>query len=84
MSNARRLLFEGRTYPELNYCFDEYLIPAFWISLYAKFNIGIPDLEFNNYIKLLYKKFEEDAIYILKRMIYLRVIRAKVGRMKFF
>jgi hypothetical protein len=84
MSNARRLLFEGRTYPELNYCFDEYLIPAFWISLYAKFNIGIPDLEFNNYINLLYEKFEEDAIYILKRMIYLRVIRAKVGRMKFF
>ena len=66
MSNARRLLFEGRTYPELNYCFDEYLIPAFWISLYAKFNIGIPDLEFNNYINLLYEKFEEDAIYIKK------------------
>ena len=84
MSNARRLLFEGRTYPELNYCFDEYLITAFWISLYVKFNIGIPDLEFNNYINLLYEKFEEDAIYILKRMIYLRVIRAKVGRMKFF
>ena len=82
MSNARRLLFEGRTYPELNYFFDEYLIPAFWISLYA--NIGIPDLELKNYINLLDEKFEEDAIYILKRMIYLRVIRAKVGRMKFF
>ena len=62
MSNARRLLFEGRIYPELNYCFDEYLIPAFWISLYA--NIGFPDLELKNYINLLDEKFEEDAIYI--------------------
>ena len=67
MSNARRLLFEGRTYPELNYYYDEYLIPAFGISLYVKFNIGDPDLEFNNYINLLDEGFEEDAIYIYRK-----------------
>jgi len=67
MSNARRLLFEGRTYPELNYYFDEYLIPAFGISLYVKFNIGDPDLEFKNYINLLDEGFEEDAIYIYRK-----------------
>ena len=66
MSNARRLLFEGRTYPELNYYFDEYLIPAFGISLYVKFNIEDPDLEFNNYINLIEEGYEEDAIYIYK------------------
>ena len=66
MSNARRLLFEGRTYPELNYYFDEYLIPAFGISLYVKFNIEDPDLEFTNYINLIEDNFEEDAIYIYK------------------
>ena len=66
MSNARRLLFEGRTYPELNYYFDEYLMPAFGISLYVKFNIEDPDLEFNNYINLIEEGYEEDAIYIYK------------------
>ena len=66
MSNARRLLFEGRTYQELNDYFEEYLIPAFGISLYVKFNIEDPDLEFNNYINLLEEGFEEDAIYIYK------------------
>ena len=66
MSNARRLLFEGRTYPELNEYFDEYLIPAFGISLYVKFNIEDPDLEFNNYINLIEEGYEEDAIYIYK------------------
>jgi hypothetical protein len=66
MSNARRLLFEGRTYPELNYYFDEYLIPAFGISLYVKFNLDDPDLEFTNYINLLEDGYEEDAINIYK------------------
>lgn len=66
MSNARRLLFEGRTYPELNYYFDEYLIPAFGISLYVKFNLDDPDLEFTNYINLLEEGYEEDAINIYK------------------
>ena len=66
MSNAQRLLFEGRTYPELNYYFDEYLIPAFGISLYVKFNIEDADLEFNNYINLLEEGYQEDAIYIYK------------------
>ncbi len=66
MSNAQRLLFEGRTYPELNYYYDEYLIPAFGISLYVKFNIQDTDLEFNNYINLLEEGYQEDAIYIYK------------------
>lgn len=67
MSNARRLLFEGRTYPELNYYFDEYLIPAFGISLYVKFNIGDPDLEFTDYINLLEEGYDEEAIYIYRK-----------------
>ena len=66
MSNAQRLLFEGRTYPELIDYFDEYLVPAFGISLYVRFNIEDPDLEFNNYINLMEEGFEEDAIYIYK------------------
>ena len=66
MSNAKRLLFEGRTYPELNYYFDEYLVPAFGVSLYVRFNIEDPDLEFNNYINLMEEDFEDDAIYIYK------------------
>ena len=66
MSNARRLLFEGSTYPELNYYFDKYLVPAFGISLYVKFNIEDADLEFTNYINLIEENFEEDDIHIYK------------------
>lgn len=62
MSNAKRLLFEGKTYEELNYYFDEYLIPAFGISLYVKFNIMDSDLEFNNYLNLLESDFTENAV----------------------
>ena len=66
MSNAKRLLFEGRTYEKLNYYYDEYLVPAFGISLYVKFKIEDPDLEFNNYINLKEEDFTDTAIDIYK------------------
>jgi hypothetical protein len=66
MSNAQRLLFEGRRYPELIDYFDEYLIQAFGISLYVRCNIEDPDLKFSNYTNLMDEGFEEDVIYIYK------------------
>ena len=66
MTNARYLLFTGKTYEKLVNYYDEYLIPAFGVSLYYKFDIQDPDLEFDHHINLVDKDFDEDAIEIYK------------------
>ena len=66
MTNARYLLFRGKTYEKLVNYYDEYLIPAFGISLYYRFNIQDKELEHLHFINLLDKDFDEYAIEIYK------------------
>ncbi len=66
MTNARYLLFKGKTYDKLINYYDEYLIPAFGVSLYYRFDIQDPELEDEHFINLMDKDFDEDAIEIYR------------------
>ena len=65
-TNQRSLLFEGKTYEKLTNYFDEYLIPAFSISLYYRFDIVDKDLENQYFINLKEDDFDENAVEIYK------------------
>ena len=65
-TNQRSLLFEGKTYDKLTNYFDEYLIPAFSISLYYRFDIVDKDLENQYFINLKEDDFDENAVEIYK------------------
>ena len=66
MTNARYYLFKGKTYEKLTNYFDEYLIPAFGVSLYYRFNIQDQDLEDDHLINLMEEDFDENAIEIYR------------------
>ena len=68
-TNARNLLFQGKTYEKLTNYFDEYLIPAFGVSVYYRFDIIDRDLEHQYFINLMEEDFDENAVEIYKENI---------------
>lgn len=65
-SNAKNLLFHGKTYEKLTNYFDEYLIPTFGISVYYRFDIIDRDLEHQYFMNVIEDDFDENAVEVYK------------------
>lgn len=68
-SNAKNLLFLGKTYEKLINYYDEYLIPTFGVSLYYRFDIIDKDLEHQYLMNVIEEDFEENAVEVYKQNI---------------